>query len=164
MLFCVNLTKCEPKNCAHEYNYVVNFFNRKPNHIIIFKVLIIIRLISHKTVSTTYGSEWNSYGVQRQCKRATFWGINCTTFLEFRWYNLIGWFGNFPTCTGFPNHKHLSFTHHTFTQARYPTLQHLWKSMKCKLCLIRAEINCTTFLGFRVVQSDWPIWQLSHLY
>ena len=23
---CVDLAKCEPKSCAHEYNYVVNFF------------------------------------------------------------------------------------------------------------------------------------------
>ena len=36
---CIDVAKCEPKSCAHEYNYVVNFFyrlNRKQNHIIIF--------------------------------------------------------------------------------------------------------------------------------
>ena len=36
---CVDLARCEPKSCAHEYNYVVKFFyrlNRKPNHIITF--------------------------------------------------------------------------------------------------------------------------------
>ena len=34
------------KACAHEYNYVVNFFyrqNRKPNHIIIFNCTALVR-------------------------------------------------------------------------------------------------------------------------
>ena len=86
-------------------------------------------------------------------------------FGEFQWYSLIGWFGNFPTCTGFPNHKPLSFTHHTFTQAWYPTpstpMEVNENNCVRLQCLIRAEINCTTFWNF---QSNWLIWQLSHLY
>ena len=38
----------------------------------------------------------------------------CTS-AEFRWHNLIGWFGNYLTCTGLPYCKPLSFTHQTFT-------------------------------------------------
>ena len=34
---------------------------------------------------------------------------------EFRRDNLIGWCGNYLTCTGLPYRKPLSFTHHTFT-------------------------------------------------
>ena len=35
--------------------------------------------------------------------------------VEFQPHNLIGWCGNYLTCTGLPYHKALSFTHHTFT-------------------------------------------------
>ena len=41
-------------------------------------------------------------------------GEYCTTpFVppEFQLYNLIGWFGNYPSCTGLPFHKPLIFTH-----------------------------------------------------
>ena len=41
-----------------------------------------------------------------------------TTFCtskEFQRQNLIGWWGNYLTCTGLPYHKPLSFAYHTYT-------------------------------------------------
>ena len=39
----------------------------------------------------------------------------CTSSGISGWYNLIGEFGNYPTCTGLPYHNLYSSTHHTFT-------------------------------------------------
>ena len=60
-------------------------------------------------------------------------------FCTYRWHYLIGWFlGNYPTCTGLPYHKPLSFTQYTFLVAS------IVKAIKLHLPCVRNYLTLDT--------------------